>query len=1403
MQLTLDRSAGITLAAREIAIDITAGGDVTRATLNAAMAKAFGGHDADGNWSQRDSFDALEAALTIHCRDLELPVDPNLAVDHLQALVRRLPTHTVRSEEQNQLQQFSTPAHIAWLVAHLAALAPTDIVLEPSAGTGLIAAFAAPTVRTIQLNEYSPQRANILRSIFPESAVTQHDGAKISTVLAAAVQPSVVVMNPPFSVSLGRGADSHAAARHLRSALNHLARGGRLIAIMPDWFHKSARLGQTYDDTLLGCTVKLALRLDEGGYAKHGTSVAIRIYVIDQIPGQTTVTTINRDTVAALMAAFGEVPPREQLVTAPPPAPRQPKLGMFRLARTMVPRPVVVRIAQTNEVRDVAYEVLAEPAPMGEQQGVYTAYRPSRLRFAEAGEHPTMLVESSAMASISAPKPSYVPRLPERTVSQRLLSSAQLETVVYAGEAWSRDLTGTFSVSKGTVALTETPGGDHYRTGFFLGDGTGAGKGRQAAACILDQRLRGNRKHIWISKNAALLEDAKRDWTALGGLSADIIELAAWKIDRPITIPEGILFVPYGTLRSQRIDETRLDQIAAWAGPDFEGVIVFDEAHEMGGVAGGEGTMGKKDGSLQGIAGVLLQNRLPRARVLYASATGASDINNLAYAVRLGLWGPGTSFAGREQFITDIREGGIAAMELVARDLKATGLYLSRALSFGGVEYDMLRHDLSDDQIAVYNAYSAAWTIIHQNMEAALELAGIVDPIEKETLNSQAKSAARSRFESTKQRFFGQVLLSMKLPSLLPAIDEHIAGGDSVVVQIVSTAEAILGRRLADLDPADRADLDIELSPVEYVVDYLTRAFPTRQMEEYTDDQGAVHSRPMFDEHGDAVYNPEAEAARAALIEHICSLPQIHSALDAIILRFGTARVAEVTGRTKRLIRCQNGTQKLESRSARVNLVETQAFMAGDKRILIFSDAGGTGRSYHASLDATNQQRRVHFLLEPGWRADRAIQGLGRTHRTHQAVPPLFRPVSTNTKGELRFSSTIARRLDSLGALTRGQRQTGGQGMFDASDNLESDYARAALMDWYHLLIAGKLSSCSLAEFQRISGLELTGKDGIIKDDLPPIQRWLNRLLALTIAAQNAIFDEFIALVETRVSAAKEAGTYDVGVETVVVETCQVLDDMVVRTDPVTGATSHLLELLIQTKRHPRTLASIKTIASHERQSWFMKNRRSGMVALRVPSHPHMDDNGTTLARFELIRPLRCDHILEIALAESAWEETGEEEFDALWRAEFEADENKLISDTIYLATGLLLPIWGALPKDSLTVNRIVDSTGASWLGRKIPDVFVEATLRKLGVERGSAVDPAKLAMAICAGRVFEAAHPHNFTIRHARVNGHQRIEIAGACAHQIPALKAVGCFTEIIAYKTRVFVPRDQAEAIITGLLR
>src|SRR6202043_1660753 len=124
----------------------------------------------------------------------------------------------------------------------------------------------------------------------------------------------------------------------------------------------------------------------------------------------------------------------------------------------------------------------------------------------------------------------------------------------------------------------------------------------------------------------------------------------------------------------------------------------------------------------------------------------------------------------------------------------------------------------------------------------------------------------------------------------------------------------------------------------------------------------------------------------------------VQGALDQIVQRFGTDLVAEVTGRSRRIVRKlgSGGGDRLavESRAASANLAEAQAFMDDEKRILVFSDAGGTGRSYHADLAAKNQRLRVHYLLEAGWKADTAIQGLGRSNRTNQAQPPLFRPIA-------------------------------------------------------------------------------------------------------------------------------------------------------------------------------------------------------------------------------------------------------------------------------------------------------------------------------------------------------------------------------------------------------------------------
>jgi hypothetical protein len=185
--------------------------------LNDVMWKAYGGSDADGRWSQRTSFEVLEHALALHQRSSPISLTSPDDIRALIALSDRLPTQTVRSEEQLVWQQFSTPVDIAAVAVLLASVQPEDVVLEPSAGNGLLVAQIGPHA-ALQLNELDPIRRARLADIFPDAAITGHDGATINSTLANEDRPSLILMNPPFSRSLGRGADVYAAVRHLQAA---------------------------------------------------------------------------------------------------------------------------------------------------------------------------------------------------------------------------------------------------------------------------------------------------------------------------------------------------------------------------------------------------------------------------------------------------------------------------------------------------------------------------------------------------------------------------------------------------------------------------------------------------------------------------------------------------------------------------------------------------------------------------------------------------------------------------------------------------------------------------------------------------------------------------------------------------------------------------------------------------------------------------------------------------------------------------------------------------------------------------------------------------------------------------------------------------------------------------------
>ncbi|MEO5326412.1 strawberry notch family protein [Mesorhizobium sp. CC13] len=1408
-----DPAACVRAAALLLLPHLERGARVDAAVLRGAMETAFGASDATGAWDWKLAYEACEAATVLFLRKfgkalLRKAGSPALAPPLLGKISGLLPTHTRRSEESQAFQQFSTPIPLGLVAVAAAAITPADRVLEPSAGTGLLAILAEIAGGSLVLNELAEMRATLLSSLFPAVPVTRFDAAQIDDHLDAAVIPSVVLMNPPFSVMAhieGRVAD--AAFRHVASALARLAPGGRLVTITganfspdnPAWASAFTRLQERG-------RVVFSAAIDGSVYAKHGTTFATRLTVIDKLaaddptafpasPGIAQDAETLMAWVGAYLPARLPVDPSVVAQPNPPPAPRSVRGYLNRAARVA---PAATMAEPEGVVLD--YETVDWQAEEGGHisDAIYEEYGLQAIRISGSQAHPTKLVQSAAMASVAPPKPSYRPHLPANV--HDLLSDAQLETVIYAGEAHADFLAGTWTLDDTfdvvTAAREEARNAVRFRRGFMIGDGTGVGKGRQSAAIILDNWLQGRRKAVWISKSDKLLEDAQRDWSALGMERLLVSPLSRFQQGKAVALSEGVLFTTYATLRSDDRGEklSRVKQIVEWLGSDFDGVIIFDEAHAMQNAASGKGERGDVAASQQGRAGLRLQHALPNARVVYVSATGATTVHNLAYAQRLGLWGgEDFPFSTRAEFVEAIEAGGVAAMEVLARDLRALGLYTARSLSFDGVEYELVEHELTPEQTRIYDAYAGAFAIIHNNLDAAMEAANITGS--SGTLNRQAKSAARSAFESAKQRFFGHLLTSMKTPTLIRSISRDLGDGHAAVIQIVSTGEALMERRLAELPAEEWNDVRVDITPREYVLDYLAHSFPTQLYEPFTDSAGSVSSRPVYRD-GQPVESREAVARRDELIARLASLAPVPGALDQIVQHFGSDVVAEVTGRSRRIIRKRNpdGIDRLvvENRAASVNLAETQAFMDDQKRVLIFSDAGGTGRSYHAELSVRNTRLRVHYLLEPGWKADAAIQGLGRTHRTNQAQPPLFRPIATDVKAEKRFLSTIARRLDTLGAITRGQRQAGGQGLFRPEDNLESHYARAALRQLYLLLIRGKVEGCSLDRFESATGLKLMDSTGI-KDELPPITTFLNRLLALTIELQGILFTAFEQLLNAKIEGAIASGTYDVGLETLTAESFTVTDRQTIYTHPGTGAETRLLTITQRERNSPVTL-DVALAYLDDPRAKLLINERSGRAAVQIPTTSIMLDDGEVERRVRLIRPMEGHNIPVKMMGETHWVEAERDAFATAWSAEI-AEVPEFSDSTIHVVTGLLLPIWKRLPLESSRVYRLHTDQGERVIGRKVSPAWAANTTT---TGTSSLTSDAAFAALMEGRTILDLAE--RLQLRRVRVMGANRIELSGFTDTMRERLTAYGLFHEIISWKLRMFVPVDGTGPDVLG---
>ena len=246
--------------------------------LRNAMEVAFGASDAAGIWDWKTAYEACEVASLLFLRKygkalFGKTVSSRVRLTALSKVTALLSTHTRRSEESQTFQQFSTPLPLGLAVIAAAKLTADDLVLEPSAGTGLLAMLAATTGSALALNELAETRADLLTALFPTIPVTRFDGAQIDDQLDQTISPSVILMNPPFSAMANvNGRMRDAGFRHIQSAFNRLAPGGCLVTITganvgpdePGWRNAIVRMQNQG-------TVVFSAPIAGSAFANHGT----------------------------------------------------------------------------------------------------------------------------------------------------------------------------------------------------------------------------------------------------------------------------------------------------------------------------------------------------------------------------------------------------------------------------------------------------------------------------------------------------------------------------------------------------------------------------------------------------------------------------------------------------------------------------------------------------------------------------------------------------------------------------------------------------------------------------------------------------------------------------------------------------------------------------------------------------------------------------------------------------------------------------------------------------------------------------------------------------------------------------------------------------------------------------
>jgi hypothetical protein len=577
--------------------------------------------------------------------------------------------------------------------------------------------------------------------------------------------------------------------------------------------------------------------------------------------------------------------------------------------------------------------------------------------------------------------------------------------------------------------------------GMVIGDQTGIGKGRIAAAIIRYANCQGLRP-VFLTEKANLFSDIYRDLSAIGSghLKPFIVNSREPKTDIKDEDGEVIYSAPALTQQQAIFKKGSLP-----AGYDFvvatysqfnspekkpekplflqaiaeNNIFIMDEAHNSSGSSN---------------TGEFLQGVVRNTKgVIFLSATFAKRPDNMPiYAMKTSIADCNMS---KDELVEAITRGGVALQEVLSSQLVAEGQMLRRERSFEGIEVNYIS---LDDKAEEHRAIADNITEIVRDI-IAFQGKFINEQIEELDQIAVAEGKEMTIREGTSQagvdnqpyfskvfQVINQMLFSLKAESVAERAIMRLQEGKKPVIAFASTMgsfiETIENERGLPVSDGDTINADFT-EVLKRGLDGILR---------YTEKD--VDGNPIYKKFEVSELPPDAQVEYHRIYERMkkASTGITISPIDVIVKKLTEAgyTVAEVTGRKYELqLNTKTGKGLVLSRK-KINTNDAfRKFNNNEVDVLMINQSGSTGASAHAiptaKVPASEVRQRVMIVLQAELDINTEVQKRGRINRTGQILKPIYDYVTSAIPAEKRLMMMLQKKLKSLDAnTTSNQKQS-------------------------------------------------------------------------------------------------------------------------------------------------------------------------------------------------------------------------------------------------------------------------------------------------------------------------------------------------------------------------------------------